>query len=215
MDANDVVRRLGLLPHPEGGFYRETYRSALTLDLPDGRRRAAATAIHYLLPAGAWSTWHRVASDEIWHHYDGGALRLHLLGAGTRRLWSGDTLVLLCHASPGSQTAGLPADLDGPTLVQRVTRSDARVIACGHTHVADVRELGRKLIVNPGSCGWALDDDPRAGWAMLTIDDEGLPSAELHRVAYDAEAVANEVSDRGLPGDVYRAATIRNGRLVR
>lgn len=90
MDANDVVRRLGLLPHPEGGFYRETYRSALTLDLPDGRRRAAATAIHYLLPAGAWSTWHRVASDEIWHHYDGGALRLHLLGAGTRRLWSGD-----------------------------------------------------------------------------------------------------------------------------
>ena len=90
MDADDVVRRLGLLPHPEGGFYRETYRSALTLDLPDGRRRAAATAIHYLLPAGTWSTWHRVASDEIWHHYAGGALHLYLLGLNTRRLWSGD-----------------------------------------------------------------------------------------------------------------------------
>ncbi len=89
MDANDVVRRLDLHPHPEGGFYRETFRSPLILDLPDGRRRAASTAIHYLLPAGAWSTWHRVASDEVWHRYEGGALRLHVLGAGTRRLHRG------------------------------------------------------------------------------------------------------------------------------
>ncbi|HEX6668880.1 MAG TPA: cupin domain-containing protein [Gemmatimonadales bacterium] len=95
MDADEVVRRLGLLPHPEGGFYRETYRSGLTLDLPDGRRRAAATAIHYLLPAGAWSAWHRVASDEIWHHYDGGALRLHLLGGSTRRLHRGEPQALV------------------------------------------------------------------------------------------------------------------------
>ena len=132
-----------------------------------------------------------------------------------RRLWVGQTLVLLTHASPGSQTAGLPADLDGPTLVQRVTRTDARVIVCGHTHVADVRELGRKLIVNPGSCGYAFDGDPRAGWAMLTLDAEADPAAELFRVTYDAEAVAEEVGDRLLPGDVYRAATIRTGRLVR
>ena len=132
-----------------------------------------------------------------------------------RRLWAGDTLVLLTHASPGSQTAGLPVDLDGPTLVQRVTRSDARVIVCGHTHVADVRELGRKLIVNPGSCGYAFDDDPAAAWAMLTIDAETGPTAELHRATYDADTVAMEVSDRLLPGDVYRAATIRKGRLVR
>ena len=95
MIPEEVVRRLGLLPHPEGGFYRETYRSALTLDLPDGRRRAASTAIHYLLPAGAWSAWHRVASDEIWHHYDGGALRLHLLGLGTRLLHRGDPQVIV------------------------------------------------------------------------------------------------------------------------
>ena len=90
MDAEEIVRRLGLLPHPEGGFYRETFRSGLILDLPDGRRRAASTAIHYLLPTGTWSAWHRVASDEVWHHYDGGALRLHLLGAGTRLLHRGD-----------------------------------------------------------------------------------------------------------------------------
>jgi predicted cupin superfamily sugar epimerase len=86
LDTDGVIHRLGLLPHPEGGYYRETFRSPLILDLPDGRRRAASTAIHYLLPSGAWSGWHRLAADEVWHHYDGGALRLHRLGPGTLRL---------------------------------------------------------------------------------------------------------------------------------
>jgi uncharacterized protein len=77
-----VIRRLGLRPHPEGGYYGETFRSPTELALPDGRVRSASTAIHYLLPLGAWSTWHRVRSDEVWHHYDGGSLRLHRLGMG-------------------------------------------------------------------------------------------------------------------------------------
>jgi len=134
-----------------------------------------------------------------------------------RRLWVDGLLVLACHASPGSMTAGLPADLDPATTVERVTRSDARVIACGHTHVADVRELGRKLILNPGSCGYAFDGDPAACWALLTMpdDDDAQPSAELFRPAYDAAAAAEEVAGRGLSGDVYRAATIRTGRLIR
>ena len=134
-----------------------------------------------------------------------------------RRLWVEGLLVLACHASPGSMTAGLPADLDPTTTVERVTRSDARVIACGHTHVADVRELGRKLILNPGSCGYAFDGDPAACWALLTMpdDDDAQPSAELFRPAYDAVAAAEEVAGRGLSGDVYRAATIRTGRLIR
>ncbi|HLB44598.1 MAG TPA: metallophosphoesterase family protein [Candidatus Limnocylindrales bacterium] len=134
-----------------------------------------------------------------------------------RRLWVDGLLVLACHASPGSMTAGLPADLDPTTTVERVTRSDARVIACGHTHVADVRELGRKLILNPGSCGYAFDGDPAACWALLTMpdDDDAQPSAELFRPAYDAAAAAEEVAGRGLSGDVYRAATIRTGRLIR
>ncbi len=80
MDAEATIRRLGLLPHPEGGYYRETFRSPLELVLPDGRRRWASTAIHYLLPAGSRSAWHRVCSDEIWHHYDGGPLHLFRLG---------------------------------------------------------------------------------------------------------------------------------------
>jgi uncharacterized protein len=86
MDAAETIRRLGLVAHPEGGFYRETFRSPLVLHLPDGRRRPASTAIHYFLPPGARSAWHRVASDEVWHHYDGGPLLLHLLGTGTKRL---------------------------------------------------------------------------------------------------------------------------------
>jgi putative phosphoesterase len=131
-----------------------------------------------------------------------------------RRLWVEETLLLLCHGSPGSQTAGLATDLDAATTVERVTRTDARVICCGHTHVADIRELGRKLIVNGGSCGWAFDGDPGAGWAMVALDD-AEPTATLHRTAYDAQAVAEEISERGLTGDVYRAATVRTGRFVR
>ena len=132
-----------------------------------------------------------------------------------RRLWADGALVLVCHASPGSQTNGLPADLDPSVTVERVTRTDARVIACGHTHVADARELGRKLICNPGSCGYAFDGQPDACWALVTFDAEGEPTAELQRTAYDAQSAAEEVANRGLAGDVYRAATMRTGRLIR
>jgi len=81
-----VIRRLALRPHPEGGFYGETFRSPLLLRLPDGRVRPASTAIHYLLPPGAWSAWHRVRSDEVWHHYDGSALTLYRLGMASVQL---------------------------------------------------------------------------------------------------------------------------------
>ncbi len=119
LNSDEVVRRLGLKPHPEGGFYGETFRSPLCLTLPDGRRRSASTAIHYLLPRGAWSTWHRVRADEVWHHYDGGALRLYRLGAGEVRLdrltpqamvpagmWQaaepeGDAVLCGCTVAPG------------------------------------------------------------------------------------------------------------------
>ncbi len=81
MDAEDIVRRLGLIPHPEGGYYRETYRAAETVRRGDGASRAAGTAIYYLLCDGAYSAWHRIQSDEIWHFYAGGELRVHELRA--------------------------------------------------------------------------------------------------------------------------------------
>ena len=77
---------MGLSPHPEGGFYRETFRSPDQVRLSDGRVRAASTAIFYLLTADSYSGWHRVGSDEVWHHYEGGTLRLHQLGRGEIRL---------------------------------------------------------------------------------------------------------------------------------
>jgi predicted cupin superfamily sugar epimerase len=84
-EARAIVARLGLGAHPEGGFYRETFRSPLRLDaLPRGAPRAASTAIYFLLPAGTFSALHRVRSDEVWHHYDGDPLVLHTLDdAGT------------------------------------------------------------------------------------------------------------------------------------
>ena len=79
-DAQELVRLLDLAPHPEGGFYRETWRSPLVLrGLPHGTSRPASTAIYFLLPAGTFSALHRVGSDEAWHHYDGDPVDLHLV----------------------------------------------------------------------------------------------------------------------------------------
>jgi putative phosphoesterase len=124
------------------------------------------------------------------------------------------TMVLVCHASPGSQTSGFDQALDPTVIVERVARTDARVIACGHTHLPDVRDLGWKVIVNGGSAGYVFDGDPTASWATIDVDAETV-TADIHRTSFDAVAVADAISARGLPGDVYRAATVRTGKLVR
>jgi predicted cupin superfamily sugar epimerase len=87
-DVDAVIAAFALKPHPEGGFYRETFRAASEVDTPHGRR-SASTAIYYLLPAGGLSALHRVRADEGWHFYGGEPLTLHLLddeGARTHRL---------------------------------------------------------------------------------------------------------------------------------
>ena len=80
-DAALLVRTLELGVHPEGGFYRETFRSPLAVAalswLAGGEERSASTAIYFLLPAGTFSAIHRVMADEVWHHYDGDPLDLH------------------------------------------------------------------------------------------------------------------------------------------
>ncbi len=77
------IERLGLEPHPEGGWFRQTWRSPVEVTLPDGRVRATATLIHFFLPAGESSEWHVVASDELWIAQSG-AVRLELAGTGER-----------------------------------------------------------------------------------------------------------------------------------
>ena len=84
--AVSLLQQLDLKPHPEGGWFREVYRSQWTVR-PDDRRptRSALTTIFYLLADGGFSRWHRVASDEVWHFYEGDPLELFWLeDDGTR-----------------------------------------------------------------------------------------------------------------------------------
>ena len=84
MDADEVIARYGLKPHPEGGHFRETFRAPA-----QPGERGAVTAIYYVLKAGETSAWHRIDSIEIWHHYAGAPLRLSLWSndiAATERL---------------------------------------------------------------------------------------------------------------------------------
>jgi predicted phosphodiesterase len=131
-----------------------------------------------------------------------------------RRLMLDDTMVLACHASPGSQTQGFDPQLDPSVMLERISRTDARIICCGHTHVPEIRDLGWKIIVNDGSAGYVFDGDPTASWALVAIDGDEVTS-EIRRAEFDTMAVANAISARGLAGDVYRAATVRTGKLVR
>jgi len=80
-----VAEALGLLPHPEGGWYRETWRAAVSVEPPGyGGTRATATGIYFLLEPGEESVWHAVRSDEVWLWHRGGPLTLVLGGAGER-----------------------------------------------------------------------------------------------------------------------------------
>jgi predicted cupin superfamily sugar epimerase len=77
--AAELVRTLALASHPEGGFFREVFRSAERVQPADGRAwRSALTTIFFLLVEGQVSRWHAVASDEVWHLYEGGPLELLL-----------------------------------------------------------------------------------------------------------------------------------------
>ncbi len=79
--ADGLIRRLELKPHPEGGFYREIYRSQQTVMAGQGRR-AGLTTIYFLLRRGEKSAFHSVRSDEAWHFYAGDPLRLRHLDPG-------------------------------------------------------------------------------------------------------------------------------------
>jgi predicted cupin superfamily sugar epimerase len=128
LSANDVIRLLGLKPHPEGGHYAETFRDAGST----AGGRAHSTAIYFLLKRGERSHWHRVDAAEVWHFYAGDALRLSIsdggptqtialgpdLGNGERpqavvpaRAWQsaeslGDWTLVGCTVAPGFEFEG-------------------------------------------------------------------------------------------------------------
>ncbi|TAN56901.1 MAG: cupin domain-containing protein [Magnetospirillum sp.] len=98
MNAPDqIIARLGLKPHPEGGHYAETWR-----DRPAGGGRGAGTAIYYLLRAGERSHWHRIDATEIWHFHAGDPLVLRLSETGR-----GERAVVLGPDIAAGQTAQL------------------------------------------------------------------------------------------------------------
>ncbi len=90
--AIELIERLELAPHPEGGHYRRVH-----LARSDGRARPAQSAIHYLLRAGEFSRWHSIDADEVWNHVEGDPLELMVFqpSAGSveiRRLGRADTV---------------------------------------------------------------------------------------------------------------------------
>jgi len=74
MTADEIIKALDLKPHPEGGYFRETFRDDAAV-----QKRAHSTAIYYLLRAGETSHWHRVDAAEVWHWYAGEALALSIV----------------------------------------------------------------------------------------------------------------------------------------
>lgn len=135
MTAQDIIRRLGLAPHPEGGWYRETWRA----EAAEGER-ATGTAIYYLLEKGQQSHWHRVDATEIWMYHAGAPLVLSLSEDGKERSrvmlgtdldegehpqvivpahhWQaamslGDWTLVSCTVSPGFEFAGFELAEEG------------------------------------------------------------------------------------------------------
>ncbi|MEZ0469680.1 cupin domain-containing protein [Luteimonas salinilitoris] len=147
MTADELVRRLRLQPHPEGGHYRRLYTSARRV-AHRGHERAALSAIRYLLARGQRSRWHRIDADEVWHWQSGGPLELLrfdesrdelarvLLGAGPgmRRAavvpagaWQAahpldGHALLLCTVSPGFAWQGFEL-LEGGSAVAAELRT--------------------------------------------------------------------------------------------
>ncbi|HVM84563.1 MAG TPA: cupin domain-containing protein [Candidatus Binatia bacterium] len=155
MQAAAIVEKLNLTPHPEGGWFRETYRAAEQIAaaaLPrrfDGPR-AISTAIYYLLEAGQCSKLHRIRSDEVWHFYAGGALIVVEIAAdGTLRetrlgpdLEAGDVAQ---HVVPAGAWFGAhPAEGTGFALV-------GCTVAPGFDFADfELAERGRLLAAYPG-----------------------------------------------------------------
>jgi len=102
LSATDIIARLQLQPHPEGGHFRETFRDTAL----DANGRSASTLIYFLLARGERSHWHRVDAVEVWHFYAGAPLTLRIAGEGQ----PAQTTILGIDFAAGQQTqAVVPA----------------------------------------------------------------------------------------------------------
>ena len=125
----------------------------------------------------------------------------------------GSQRIRLVHGSPRKVNEYLFEDKPG-RLYERLARlAECDVLVFGHTHKPWIHTYGGVLFVNCGSVGKPKDGDPRAGFAILELDETGQLRASIERVPYDAQAVANEVAAAGLPRRVRREAG--RGRVAR
>jgi len=116
------------------------------------------------------------------------------------RFGLGGERVRLVHGSPRKVNEYLFEDKPARTFERIAAGADCDVLVFGHTHQPWVHEYGGVLFVNCGSVGKPKDGDPRAAFALLEAED-GRVTARIERVGYDAEAVARELADAGLPGE--------------
>ena len=109
--ASDIIARLDLKPHPEGGHYRETFRDPAV----DTSRRSRSTAIYFLLARGQRSHWHRIDAVEVWHYYAGDGLTLQIADDdGTRSMILGPNIaageapqaIVPAHAWQAAESVG-------------------------------------------------------------------------------------------------------------
>ena len=108
-DKEYWIQKLELVPHPEGGFYRETYRSDIMEKFGDLMAvRNASTGIYFLLTEGNFSAFHKIKSDEMWHYYAGGTV-----------------VVYVIHASGELEVIRLGLDLDNGEVPQAVVPAGA------------------------------------------------------------------------------------------
>ena len=125
MTANEWIEKLELLPHPEGGWYKEVYRSheyIMQDALPErfGGARTFSTAIYFLLNADEVSRLHRIQQDEVWHFYDGDPLRLHQIdtdGNHTKQLVGRKENALPLAIVPAGNFFGAEVSGNGYSLV--------------------------------------------------------------------------------------------------
>jgi uncharacterized protein len=148
--AAELITTLDLRPHPEGGFYREIFRSAVQVTPADRRGpRAAVTTIYYLLPEGTFGRWHQVASDEVWHLYEGGPLELLELSASGETVRSHRLGLVgsgaeapVCTISAGIWQAARPLGqyaFVGCTVGPGFDFADFHLLADDHARAAAVR----------------------------------------------------------------------------
>ncbi len=138
MTAADVIRVLGLMPHPEGGHFRETFRDSRT----DAHGRAVSTAIYFLLARGERSHWHRVDAAEIWHFHAGSPLLLHVADAKP------ETLRLGVDLAAGERPQGI---VPAGAWQSAETTGDWTLVGCT---VAPGFEFAKFEMAPPG---WAPD----------------------------------------------------------